>query len=473
MKLRTLVVISIVLVAMTAGLFIQHQQISRLTQRLDALSEAPLQGNSDLTRTAQQQVTQPDFSQIVSRVKSSVVSVASGNSVFTGHPDGMGAGFFVSEDGYILTNYHLVEDADEVTVRLIDGQEFTAQVVGNDRETDVALLKIEFQDAKPLKPGNVENLKVGEWLLALGTPFGFEHSVAVGVLSAKRRFVGEQYIPYLQSDLAINQGNSGGPLLNAAGEVVGINTKILSTSGGSIGLSFAIPIDLALDMASQIRQYGEVQRGFLGVGYIAVSSDFAREKGLSHPVGARISRVAPNSPAADIGLQVDDVVLAVNDKQILRHTDLPFYFGRVKPGRTVQLKLWREGRALWLPVVAAQRPQAMQITEAPPQPLLPPAKPDEETTQFDRLGLLVAEMSTQDGKESDRQGVQIKAMTDGKGRDAGLRIGDIILGIMHQPISDLEDYNQRLKQLPPSGVVPIKIYREGDGISYRVLNLQP
>ncbi len=272
----------------------------------------------------------------------------------------LGSGFLISRDGVILTNAHVVDEATEVTVKLTDRREFKAKVIGVDARSDVAVLKIDAKDLPAVAIGDPAHTRVGEWVVAIGSPFGFENSVTAGIISAKgRQLPDETYVPFLQTDVPINPGNSGGHLFNLRGEVIGINSQIYSRTGGYMGLSFAIPIDVAMNVADQLRQTGKVTRGRLGVRIQDVNTDLARSFGLERPEGALIAAVEPRSPAAQAGLQTGDVILGFDGKPIKSATDLPAIVASTAPGRTVTIDLWRE---------SARRSVEVRIAEAPTEP---------------------------------------------------------------------------------------------------------
>lgn len=306
----------------------------------------------------------PDFVDLVEKSQPSVVSISTTievkrRNIFSrssGSSRGpSGSGFLISKDGFVLTNNHVIDGVDKVFVRLHNGRDLQAEIVGTDEETDIALLKIKGEDFKPLDIGDIENTKVGSWVLAIGAPFGFDQTVTAGIISAKGRSVGEQYIPYVQTDVAINPGNSGGPLINMNGRVIGINSKILSTSGGSNGLSFSIPIDLAMDVVNQIKDTGRVRRGYLGVSYQEVSYELAKSFGLDRSQGALITVVSPESPADKAGIKTGDIVLKVDKKSIKNSAELPFIIGRYRPNDEAKLYVVRQGKKLSLTVTIGSR----------------------------------------------------------------------------------------------------------------------
>ncbi len=270
----------------------------------------------------------------------------------------LGSGFIISNDGYILTNNHVVADADEILVRLSDRSEHKAKLVGADPRSDVAVLKIEAKNLPTLKLGDSDKLKVGEWVLAIGSPFGFDHSVTAGIVSAKGRSLpNESYVPFIQTDVAINPGNSGGPLLNLQGEVVGINSQIFTRSGGFMGLSFAIPIDVALNVADQLKAGGKVSRGWLGVVIQEVNKDLAESFGLDKPAGALVAQLVEDGPAAKGGLQVGDVILSLNGQSINESADLPHLVGNMKPGDKINLEVIRDNKRQTLSLTIGSLPE--------------------------------------------------------------------------------------------------------------------
>jgi serine protease Do len=286
----------------------------------------------------------PEFSKLAQRAKPSVVSIEVFDQDTLNSVTGMGSGFVISSDGYILTNHHVTQDANRIVVKLADGSEHDAIHIGRDARTDIALLKIKQDNLTAFEFGNVEQTHVGSWVVAIGAPFGYEQTVTAGIISAKGRNVGEQYIPYIQTDVAINVGNSGGPLINMDGKVVGINSKIISTDGGSLGLSFAIPIDLAIDVVNQLKSSGVVRRGYLGVGYTKVTREIAEKLSIKENKGALINAVSQGSPAEKGGLKVGDVVMAVDGKKIVNFSELPFLVGRLRPGVQTELSVIRDGK---------------------------------------------------------------------------------------------------------------------------------
>ncbi len=270
----------------------------------------------------------------------------------------LGSGFIISDDGYVLTNNHVIADADEIIVRLADRSELKAKLIGTDPRTDVALLKVEGKNLPKVKLGESKDLKVGEWVLAIGSPFGFDHSVTAGIVSAKgRNLPNDNYVPFIQTDVAINPGNSGGPLFNLKGEVIGINSQIFTRSGGFMGLSFAIPMEVALDVSEQLKSNGKVDRGWLGVVIQEVNKDLAESFGLDKPAGALVAQVLEGGPADKGGLKVGDVILSMNGKPVVMSADLPHLVGAVKSGKTAELVVVRDGSRKTLKIKVGSLPK--------------------------------------------------------------------------------------------------------------------
>lgn len=339
---------------------------------------------------------------------------------------GEGSGFIVTPDGYILTNAHVVADADDVTVRLTDRREFHAKVVGADKRTDVAVIKIEAQNLPTVRIGDPSRIRPGEWVLAIGSPFGFENSATAGIVSATARSLPEgesNYVPFIQTDVAVNPGNSGGPLFNMQGEVIGINSQIFSRTGGYMGLSFAIPIDVAMDVRDQLIKTGKVTRSRIGVTIQDVNAQFAESFGLDRPHGALISSVLNDSPGEKAGLKPGDVILAVNGKSVERSTELPTLVARMKPGTDVDLTVWRNGKEQKISLRTDQldEPQTRSAGRAS-------GKQDEDLTTS-RLGLSVRALTAQEKQQVNTQGTLVVQGVDGPAAAAGVQPGDIILGV--------------------------------------------
>ncbi|GGL93029.1 serine protease MucD [Pseudomonas asuensis] len=366
----------------------------------------------------------------------------------------LGSGFIISADGYVLTNNHVVADADEIIVRLSDRSDHTAKLIGADPRTDVALLKIDAKDLPIVKLGNSEKLKVGEWVLAIGSPFGFDHSVTAGIVSAKGRSLpNENYVPFIQTDVAINPGNSGGPLFNLSGEVVGINSQIFTRSGGFMGLSFAIPIDVAMNVANQLRTEGKVTRGWLGVVIQEVDKDLAESFGLEKPAGALIAQVLENGPAAKSGLKVGDVILSVNGQQIIQSADLPHLIGNLKPDSAAEMNIVREGARKTVSVKVGDMPDDDSIAAS--------GQPGAERSS-NRMGIAVAELTDDQKKSLQLQsGIVIKQVTDGPAAMIGLRPGDVITHLNNQPVVSARQFQDTVKKLPADKSISMRVMRDG------------
>ena len=353
---------------------------------------------------------------------------------------GIGSGFIISADGYVLTNAHVVSERGtdtEVTVRLIDRREFKAKVIGTDPRTDIAVLKIDATGLPTVRLGNPEQSRVGEWVVAVGSPFGFDSTVTAGIISAKaRRLPSETYVPFIQTGVAINPGNSGGPLFNLAGEVIGINAQIYSRSGGFMGISFAIPIDVAMGVKNQLVEFGRVQRGRLGVLIQPVDKELARNFGLSEPHGALVARVEPDSAAAKAGLQPGDIITAVEGTRVAESTDLPRLIGDKRPGMRVQLQVWRDRSNQRVTATLDEMP----TDDAPPSPTTSPPPFD----SVDKLGLRGRNI---DPNEASRLGipggVRVESVS-GAAAKAGLRSGDIVLSLNNQGVANVAELRARV-----------------------------
>jgi len=367
-------------------------------------------------------------------------------------PRGVGSGFFISEDGYILTNNHVVSDAADIYVTLTDGREFKAKVIGTDERTDVALIKIEAKDMTPLTIGNPKQLKKGQWVLAIGSPFGLDSTATAGIVSAIGRDTGE-YLPFIQTDVAVNPGNSGGPLLNLNGEVVGINSQIISRSGGFMGISLAIPIDEAMRVADQLRASGKVTRGRIGVQISEVGKDVAEAIGLPKAEGALVSNVETDGPAADAGVKPGDVITSFHGESIKRWSDLPRIVGETKPGTRTELEVWRRGKTVTLSVKVGELTNAAAATsdQAPAEP--------EQTGSA--LGLSVVNVpSDVQSKLGIKGGVQVRA-ADGPAAAAGLRPGDIVLAVNNSDVTGASHFKDLVKSLPKGKAAGLLV-RRGD-----------
>ena len=372
----------------------------------------------------------------------------------------LGSGFIISEDGYILTNNHVVSEADEIIVRMADRREFIAKLIGTDERSDIALIKIEADDLPVVKIGSGDDLKVGEWVLAIGSPFGFDHSVTAGIVSAKGRSLPtENYVPFIQTDVAINPGNSGGPLFNLDGEVVGINSQIYSRSGGFMGLSFAIPIEVAMDVAKQLQTSGKVSRGWLGVLIQDVTSELAESFNMDRPRGALIAKVLPDSPASKAGLQVGDVILRYNGVELRSSAELPPLVGGSDRERPAELVILRAGSQLKYKVDIGELPaeDAIAMTGESSQPKV----------AENRLGVAVSELTEEQRKELEapaNKGVIVQSVTSQAAREAGLQQGDVILMLNNQEVAGTEQFDQIVQSLPAGKTVAVLVHRSSGPI---------
>ncbi len=366
----------------------------------------------------------------------------------------LGSGFIVSQDGYILTNFHVVDGADEVVVRMNNRREFTAEVIGKDERSDIALIKIDADNLPAVKIGDSKDLKVGEWVLAIGSPFGFDHTVTAGIVSAKgRNLPSENYVPFIQTDVAINPGNSGGPLFNLDGEVVGINSQIYSRSGGFMGLSFAIPIEMAMEVADQLKTKGRVSRGWLGVLIQDMNTDLAESFGLDRPRGALVARVLPNSPSEKAGLQVGDVILEFNGTSIQTSSELPPLVGRANVDEPATVKVLRNGK---------QRTIKVNIGELPPEEAVELASAQPPKVSENRLGMMVSEVTEQVRKSyslPSRSGVVVESVTGRAAREAGIQQGDVILSLNGIEVEDVAQFNKLVSDLPADRTVALLVHR--------------
>jgi serine protease Do len=363
---------------------------------------------------------------------------------------GAGSGFFVSTDGYILTNAHVVDDAEEVVVKLTDKREFNARVIGTDSRTDIALIKIDASGLPKVTVGDPNRLRVGEWVVAIGSPFGFENSVTAGIVSAKGRSLpSENYVPFIQTDVAVNPGNSGGPLFNMRGEVVGVNSQIISRSGGYMGLSFAIPIDVALEVADQLKIHGKVSRGRLGVVIQEVTAELAKSFGLARPAGALIADVEQGSPADKAGLEASDIVLKFGGRTVESSIDLPRMVGATRPGTKVPLEIWRKGKAQTVTVTVGELPEETVGAE----------QPRKSAKRADRAGFVLSDLSPSQKKALDiDQGVYVEE-TQGAAARVGIRRGDVILAVNNQQVNSVERFAEILANTKKGQVIALLVKR--------------
>jgi serine protease Do len=449
--------------------------------------------------TAQAQTVQlPDFTELAERVGPSVVnirtterkatSVANGEVdpnveeffrrfgiPLPGRPDprrggprnddepqqrGVGSGFILSADGFIMTNAHVVEGAEEVIVTLTDKRELKARIVGADKRTDVAVVKIEATGLPFVKIGDVSRLKVGEWVMAIGSPFGLDNTVTAGIVSAKQRDTGD-FLNFIQTDVAINPGNSGGPLLNLRGEVIGINSQIYSRSGGFMGISFAIPIDDAMRVADQLRSGGRVIRGRIGVQIAPVTKEVAEAIGLGKPAGALVQSVEKDGPADKAGVEAGDIITRVDGKVVEKSGDLPRVIGATKPGSKATLQVFRRGATKDLTVTVAEFEAEKPVRKAAAEPNVPPPVKN-------ALGLSVSDLSDAQKKELRvRGGVKVDSV-DGVAAKAGLREGDIILSVDNAEVTDSKQFAATVARVEKARAISVLV-RRGDAVNYVVI----
>ncbi|TSH95739.1 Do family serine endopeptidase [Verticiella sediminum] len=368
-------------------------------------------------------------------------------------PRGVGSGFFISQDGYILTNHHVVDGADGIVVTLTDGREFKAEVIGSDQRTDVALIKVDTKDAPVLNVGEPKALRKGEWVLAFGSPFGLDSTVTAGIVSAIGRDTGD-YLPFIQTDVAVNPGNSGGPLVNLNGQVVGINSQIVSRSGGFMGISLAIPIDEAMRVVQQLRETGQVVRGRIGVQVGEVSEEVGRALGLERAQGALVSGVERGGPADRAGIEAGDVVLKFNGQDVRRVSDLPRMVGNTKPGTAASIQVWRKGKTVDLKIEVDRM-----------EPDTPPAGASKESGAPEQatnaLGLAVTDLTNAQRNELRVQGGVRVERAEGAAASAGIAAGDVILGVNNTDVSNAKQFNELVGKLESSRT-HVLLVRRGD-----------
>lgn len=373
----------------------------------------------------------------------------------SGEAQSLGSGFIISDDGYVLTNHHVVKDADEIVVKLTDRRELVAKLIGSDARTDIALLKLDANHLPSVHIGSPQELQVGEWVLAIGSPFGFEQSVTAGIVSAKgRNLPGGNYVPFIQTDVAINPGNSGGPLFNMKGEVVGINSQIYSRTGGFMGLSFSIPMDVAMNIVDQIKDHGKADHGWLGVQIQDVTRELAESFGMKKPQGALVSKVMPNSPAEKAALQIGDIIIEFNGHSIDKSSDLPPLVGMTPINETGTLKLLRQGDEKTVTFKIGLLPeQDKQLALA-----------DEKAKPINKLGIRVAELTSEqrDNLELSHGGVLVQEVGNGPGKEAGIMRGDVILRIQNKVVNSLHDFDKIIEGLPTGKSIAVLIQRRGN-----------
>lgn len=372
----------------------------------------------------------------------------------------LGSGFIVSKDGYVISNYHVIKGAGEIVVRLSDRREFKAKVVGSDPRSDIAVLKIDSAaDLPVVKLGRSEALQVGEWVLAIGSPFGFDHSVTAGIVSAKGRSLpNENYVPFIQTDVAINPGNSGGPLFNLDGEVVGVNSQIYSRTGGFMGLSFAIPIDVVMNVYKQLRETGSVSRGWLGVLIQDVTGELAESFKMKTPHGALVSKVLPDSPAAKAGIEAGDVITRFNKRDITTSSDLPPMVGATSVGQKIEVEVIRGGSRRSMVITIGQLPETEEMASEEPTPKAP-----DGSAQVARLKIGVRDLTKAERKELELpgRGVLVEQVKPGAAAAAGLQPMDVIVQINFKTIDSVETLAKIVKDLAGGAKVPMLIHREG------------
>jgi serine protease Do len=371
-------------------------------------------------------------------------------------PRGVGSGFIISADGYVMTNAHVVDGADDVYVTLTDKREYKAKIIGADKRTDVALVKIEGSNLPRLAIGDSNKVRAGEWVIAIGSPFGLDNTVTAGIVSAKARDTGD-YLPLIQTDVAVNPGNSGGPLINMRGEVIGINSQIYSRSGGYMGISFAVPIDEAMRVSEQLKTSGKVTRGRMGVQIGEVTKDVAESLGLTKAQGALVQRVEPGGPAEKAGLEAGDIILKFNGVTIDRATDLPRMVGSTKPGTRSTITVWRKG---------TNREMAVTITEMEPEKV---AKKEEKKAKPDQpanaLGLVVSDLSEAQKKELKIDGGVVVELAEGSAARAGLRAGDVILRVNNTDVRDAKQFTALVAKLEQKKTA-VLLVRRGDSSQF-------
>ena len=371
-------------------------------------------------------------------------------------PASLGSGFIISADGYVITNSHVVADAKEIIVRLNDRREFIAEMVGADKRSDIAVLKVEGDNLPVVKLGSSTGLEVGEWVLAIGSPFGFDYSVTQGIISAiGRSLPNENYVPFIQTDVAINPGNSGGPLFNLDGEVIGVNAQIYSRTGGFMGLSFAVPIDVVMNVYTQLRESGRVARGWLGVLIQDVTRELAESFNMDKPHGALVAKVLPDSPAAEAGIKVGDIIVEYDGTGIAFSSDLPPLVGNSKINTSSPLQVIRAGKRKTLKVLIAELPEDNKLARA--------RNPETPAAPANEMNVTVRELTEQQRKQLalPEGGVIVENVMEGPGSAAGIRKGDVILMMNNEDVSDVEQFEELLGDLPGDRSIPILIQRRG------------
>lgn len=393
----------------------------------------------------------------------------------------LGSGFIISADGYILTNAHVVDGADGITVRLTDKRDFRAKVIGTDRRTDIALLKIEANNLPRVALGDPDRLRVGEWVVAIGSPFGFDNSVTAGIVSAKGRALPqENFVPFIQTDVAINPGNSGGPLFNLRGEVIGINSQIYSRTGGFMGLSFAIPIDVAMDIVTQLRSSGRVSRGRIGVVIQEVTKELADSFGLKKPMGALVNALEKGGPAQQGGVEASDIILRFDGKAVNTSADLPRIVAATKPGSRVQVEVWRKGQSRQVTVVVADTPDEKTLARGGPQRGAPGARPGPgpgtpppagQQQPLVRQGLSVIDLTGEQRAKLSLAGGVLVEEASGNAARAGLRRGDVIVAVNNAEIKSADQFSSLIGQFETGRNVALLV-RRGENSIYVPLRIE-
>lgn len=371
----------------------------------------------------------------------------------------LGSGFIIAEDGYVITNHHVINGADEIMVRLNDRREFKATLIGSDKQTDIAVLKIEAKGLPVVNTGSSKDLEVGEWVLAIGSPFGFDYSVTSGIVSAKGRSLpNENYIPFIQTDVAINPGNSGGPLFNLDGEAIGVNSQIYSRTGGFMGLSFAIPMDIVMNVYKQIKEKGSVSRGWLGVMIQDVTRELAESFGMSKPGGALVAKVLPDSPADRAGIKTGDIIMVFNGEEIDMSSELPPVVGIVNVGQQISVKLLREGKEKVLNVLISALPGEENIVSSKVS--------KGKSISANRLNVSVKDLTKEQREQLqlEKHGVLVEQVDKGAAQDAGIIAGDVILLIDNQKMISSKVLKSLIGSLPAGKAVPVLIQRDGTPI---------
>lgn len=364
----------------------------------------------------------------------------------------LGSGFIISNDGYILTNAHVVNEADEVLVKLSDKREFKAKIIGADKRTDVALIKIDANNLPKASIGDPSQLKVGEWVAAIGSPFGLENTMTAGIVSAKGRALPqENYVPFIQTDVAINPGNSGGPLYNLRGEVVGINSQIYSRSGGSMGLSFSIPIDVAIDISNQLKNNGKISRGWLGIAIQEISKDLAESFGMKNTNGALVAGVEKNSPADKGNLEAGDVIIKFDGKPIITSADLPRAVGNTKPGKIVPVEILRKGNVKTLNIGIGEMPGEENENIKPNKPAT--------KSEPNKIGLILKELTPQQKKKINGKNGLLVVESSGAAATAGIRRGDVILGLNNSETQSVDLFNKQINAVTAGKTIAVLVQR--------------